>query len=443
MKLHKFADDFVWGTATASYQVEGSGDKDDRGRCIWDDFSHIPGKVYMNADGSVACDQYHHIEDDIQLMSKLGFTSYRFSISWPRIFPDRTSGVNMQGIAYYRHICDLLHEHGMTACATMYHWDLPSYLQEYGGWSNRGIVDDFLKYAETLFTYLGNSVDMWITFNEPYCIAYLGYLEGVHAPGHCDIGEATAAIHHLNLAHGRTVRLYRSFGFRAPIGITWNLSVPRPADRSDSAFYAVRIATALGSQVFTMPAFEGKYPEILSQELGISFPVMPGDMDDIKQPIDFVGVNYYSEDVVSYDPGMPFHFRKENTWQDVNDMGWPVVPYGLLRILRWIYEVSNKLPIYITENGYPDADALSSDGHVHDRMRIDYLQKHIEIAEMAIEEGIMLKGYYFWSFIDNYEWSFGYSKRFGLVYCDFSSLRRFPKDSSYFIRDVISGYGFW
>lgn len=442
MKRHEFPSDFIFGTATASYQVEGAGDLDGRGSSIWDDFSKLPGKVYMNANGSVACDQYRRYKEDVLLMKKLGFDAYRFSISWPRILPENNSSINKKGIQYYKNLCTFLHEKGIKAYATIYHWDLPSYLQEKGGWANREIVDDFVEYAKICFEELGDYVDSWITFNEPYCATYLGYYDGVHAPGHTNLNETLAAIHHMNLAHGKTILLYRSMNLFAPIGITWNLSSPRPADKSPSSKYASEIATAVDSRVFTDPVLFGEYPKLVSDELGFNFPIQDEDMEIIHSKIDFIGINYYSENAVSYDKNSRFHVRIENDWHAVNDMNWPIVPEGFDRIIRWINNQAPDIPIYITENGYPAADIIE-DNRIHDKERIFYLQQHLEVIENLIKEGLPIKGYFAWSFIDNYEWAYGYSKRFGIVYCDYNTLERIPKDSAYFLRDVIAGYGYW
>ncbi len=442
MERYTFPADFEWGTATASYQVEGAVREDGRSDSIWDVFSREPGKVHMGADGSVACDQYHRYEEDIALIASLGFKAYRFSIAWPRVIPDGTGGVNDAGLDYYRRLCDCIHAHGMKATATIYHWDLPAVLQETGGWTNRGIVDAFTAYADACFRGLGDRVDSWITVNEPFCVTYLGYYYGEHAPGHCSLDETIAAIHHVNLAHGRTVELYRKTGLKAPIGITWNLSTPRPYDSSAESARAAEYAIAVKSRVFTDPVLRGCYPELV-KELGFRFPEEKGDMEIISQPIDFIGLNYYSEDAVRYSETEPFRFRTAPDWHPVTDMGWPIVPDGLLRQLRWISSESGNIPMFITENGSAEPDTVTPDGRVHDPGRIDYLRKHFKAAAEAVSEGLNLRGYYIWSFIDNFEWAKGYSKRFGIVYCDYTTLERIPKDSAYFVKDVIENLSDW
>ena len=439
---YRFPDEFEWGTATASYQVEGASREDGRGECIWDAFAREPGRVYMNADGSVACDQYHRYEEDMKLIASFGFKAYRFSIAWPRVIPEGRGKVNEAGLDYYRRLCDAIHANGMKAIATIYHWDLPVPLQAEGGWTNRGIVSAFTDFAAACFKGLGDKVDSWITINEPFCITYLGYYYGEHAPGHRDLEETVASIHHVNLAHGRTVKLYRTMGLSAPIGITWNLSTPRPFDSLPESRKAAEYATAVKSRVFTDPVLKGSYPEIV-KELGFRFPVEEGDMDDIRQKIDFIGINYYTEDAVVYSETGRFRFSSAPDWHPVTDMGWPIIPDGLLRQLRWISAESGNIPLYITENGAAEPDVVSADGRVHDNARIDYLRAHFKAAAKAISEGINLRGYYIWSFIDNFEWAKGYSKRFGIVYCDYATLERIPKDSAYFVKDVIGNLSDW
>jgi beta-glucosidase len=438
-----FPDDFLWGTATASYQVEGAGHEGGRSESIWDVFARKPCAVYGGENGEIACDQYHRYKEDIALMAELGFKSYRFSIAWPRIMPGGTGKVNPEGIAYYRQLCDELHKQGIAACATIYHWDLPQVLQDKGGWADRSIVEAFAEYARVCFAELGGAVDQWITINEPYCVAYLGYHAGVHAPGIKDLNQALRAVHHVNLAHGRAVKLYRKTGLKAPIGITWNPSTPRPATRKDADKRAALIARAVDTEVFMYPILGKGYPEIVTRDLGLSFPVQPGDLADIAEKIDFIGVNYYNEGAVVYDETAPFKYRGVPAWQDTSDMGWPIVPQGLKRQLTWIHEISGGLPLYITENGYARQDVVEKDGRVHDRERIRYVREHLEVCRDLIKEGIPLKGYYAWSFMDNFEWAHGYTKRFGIVHVDYVTQKRTPKDSAYFFRDTIAGYGDW
>jgi beta-glucosidase len=436
-----FPSDFLWGAATASYQVEGAAYEGGRGVSIWDTFCRVPNAVYAGENGDVACDQYHRYKEDVALMAKLGFKSYRFSIAWPRIIPTGTGAVNKEGIAYYRNLCAELHKYGIQACATLYHWDLPQVLQDKGGWSARFIVDAFVQYAKVCFAELGDCVDMWITMNEPLCITYLGYLKGAHAPGVKDMGQTFNAVHHVLLAHGVAVKEYRKTGLKAPIGITLNINTPRPATQKPEDVEAARIAWSHEAEIFVFPLIGKGYPSAVLQG-GAKFPVESGDFETIAEKIDFIGLNYYFENAVEWNENSFTKYETASFWQDRTDMGWPIVPEGLYRQVKWVSDVTGgNLPIYITENGYANRDAVASDGKVHDRERVDYLRKHLAVCSRLIKNGVKLKGYFAWSLLDNFEWSFGYSKRFGIVYVDYGTQKRIPKDSAYFFRDIIAGFG--
>ncbi|MCL2761891.1 MAG: GH1 family beta-glucosidase [Treponema sp.] len=449
MEKYTFPGDFVWGSATASYQVEGAIREGGRGESIWDTFARKPGAVYAGENGDVACDHYHRYAEDIALMAEIGLKSYRFSIAWPRIIPDGTGKVNPEGIAFYRKLCEELRKYNIAACATLYHWDLPQPLEDAGGWADRSILSAFETYAKVCFQELGDMVDTWITINEPYCIAYHGYLRGFHAPGHRDTNKALAAVHHLNMAHGIAVREYRKLGLQAPIGITWNLVTPRPATASAADAKAVTYAMAFDTDVFTLPCLGRGYPELVTKDLQYSFPVKDGDFEAIAQPIDFIGINYYAESPVAADDSAPHKFTYKPSWHEVTAMGWPIVPGGLERQLIWLADLTKgafgkaEIPIYITENGCAYNDEVSADGKVHDRKRIEYLQQHLAVCANVIQKGIPLKGYYVWSLLDNFEWSYGYTKRFGIIHVDYKTQKRTPKDSAYFLRDVIAGFAEW
>ena len=444
-------EDFLIGTATASYQVEGAANEDGRTSCIWDDFAKVPGAVYEMQDGSVAADQYHRYKEDIELMAKLGFGAYRFSVSWPRILPHGGTQVNRKGIEYYRNLCKELHKIGMKACCTIYHWDMPSEIQAKGGWANRQTAYDLAYLAEILFKELGDLVDMWITINEAMCITVLGYLLGVHAPGIKDEDQFRKSVHHVNLAHGLIVKEYRKTGLSAPIGITHNLETPRPASCDKKDQIAADHHRAIRSGLYMDPIFRKRYPEYVTDELKWSFPIEKDDMEIISQPIDFLGINYYSEHAVQWSDTAPFNVTMAPRWEEkTSGIGWAITPHGLLRLLKWTSAYTGgKLPIYITENGAACDDRpvieKADDGtetiRIHDNQRIRYISDHLNICREAIREGVPLKGYFCWSFIDNYEWTHGYTKRFGIVYCDYETQRRIPKDSAYFLRDVMAGYG--
>jgi beta-glucosidase len=443
MQRLEFPDDFLWGTATASYQVEGAGHEGGRGESIWDTFSRVPGAVYGGENGEVACDQYHRYKEDIALMAELGFKSYRFSIAWPRIIPTGTGKVNPEGVAYYKALIDELHKNSIRACATIYQWDLPQILQDKGGWAERSTASAYAEYAKVCFDEFGAGVDQWITINEPFCIAYLGHLYGVHAPGIKDISATVKAIHHVNLAHGLAVKAYRETGLTAPIGIAWNPSTPRPATKSDADRKVALVARSVETEVFMLPVLGKGYPEIVFKEPDFTMPIKSGDLEIIAEKIDFIGVNYYNEILVGADEKALFKYAVKPFWQDTSDMGWPVVPAGLRRQLLWIHSISGGLPIYITENGFARQDVVEADGRVHDRERIYYIRKHLEVCSELIKEGVNIKGYYAWSFMDNFEWAYGYTKRFGIVHVDYTTQKRTLKDSAYFFRDVMAGYGEW
>lgn len=441
-------EDFFFGTATASYQVEGAGSEDGRTPCIWDDFAKIPGAVYKFQDGSVASDQYHRYKEDIDLMSKLGFQYYRFSVSWSRVLPNGGDKVNPKGIAYYRNLCEELHRKGMKACCTVYHWDLPSEIQAEGGWANRQTAYKLLGLAKVLFKELGDLVDMWITINEAMCVTFLGYMTGYHAPGIKDQSQYIRSVHHVNLAHGLIVQEYRKTGLRAPIGITHNLETPRPATRDAKDKLAVSHHIDIRSGLYMEPMFRKSYPEYTTKELGWVFPIENGDMEIIASPVDFLGINYYSEHVIRWSDTAMFNEEHAERWEEqTTGIGWQITPHGLVRLLKWTADYTGgKLPIIITENGAACDDKLVTDTitgrqRVHDEQRIRYLSEHLQMCAEAIRQGVPLKGYFCWSFIDNYEWTKGYSKRFGLVYCDYETQGRIPKDSAYFMRDVMTGYG--
>lgn len=433
-----FDDTFLWGCATASYQVEGASEEDGRTPSIWDTFCKQDGAVLYKDDGSVAADQYHRYKEDVQLMSDLGFQAYRFSIAWPRIIVDGRGAVNPKGVQYYKNLCKELKSRNIKAVATLYHWDLPQVLQDEGGWANRMTSYAFAEFAKVCFQELGSYVDMWITLNEPFCTAYLGYKEGIHAPGVKDPKLAYRAVHHLNLAHGLAMKEYQKSGLKAPIGITLNPSLPRPATRKAADQRAASYAKALETDVFLLPVVGKGYPKE-AIELGVEFPIEHGDLEIIAQPMDFIGINYYMEHAVVFDDSNPDKYRTVPVWQRTTNMGWPIVPYGLLRILRYFHEVTGGMDLYITENGCAADDVVEKD-RVHDLFRCDYINEHLAICKQAIEEGVNLKGYFVWSFMDNFEWAWGYSKRFGIVYVDYETQKRIPKDSAYMLRDVIAGY---
>ena len=432
-----FPSDFLWGCATASYQVEGSTEADGRGPSIWDRFCETPGKVYGGATGKVACDSYRNWKDDVELLRSLGVDSYRYSIAWPRIQPEGRGKPLQAGLDHYRRLADALGEEGIESAVTLYHWDLPQALEDAGGWPLRDTAYRFAEYADIVFRALGDRVGRWFTLNEPWCSAFLGYEYGEHAPGRKDRAAAYRTVHHLLLAHGLGVKAHTAEGLAAPIGIVINAMAPRPATNGAADIEAADRAADKGTALWFDPIYGRGYPERHLAAMGIAMPIEPGDMETIASPIDFVGINYYSETVVEADPSGPEGFRHVPNPPPMTEMGWSIVPEGLVRLLARIRDRWPVEAFYITENGAAFADTVEEFGRVRDRERIDYLRSHVAACKTAIDAGIPVKGYYVWSLIDNFEWAHGYSKRFGLVHVDFDSGKRNPKDSFSFYRDTI------
>lgn len=432
-----FDKDFVFGCATASYQVEGAFNEGNRGKTIWDEFSHTKGNIYNNENGDIACDSYHKYKEDVAILKELGFSSYRFSIAWSRIFPEGVGKVNKEGVDYYHSLIKELIVNGITPYITLYHWDLPLAL---GDWTNRECCYAFRDYASFCFKEYSEDVKNWITLNEPFCSSFVSHFEGRHAPGHKNLNEAFVCAHNLNLAHGLAVQEFRKLNIDGKIGITINAIYPQPCSNNKEDLFAAELIKATQTDVFIYPIFKGYYPSSIEKELHINIPVEDYDLININQKIDFIGLNYYSEDLVKYDKSMPFHVKTVNSWQNKTDMGWNIIPQGLLRFLRTINKDTDSIDIYITENGMACVDKLTQENRVHDKKRIKYFKDHLSYCKKAIEEGIPLKGYFAWSLLDNFEWAYGYSKRFGITYVDYEkNNKRIIKDSGYFLRDVMLG----
>jgi len=408
-------------------------------------FSHTPGRTKNGDTGDIATDHYHRWREDVALMRELGLNSYRFSISWSRILPEGRGAVNRKGLDFYHALVDALLENGITPNATLYHWDLPAALDERGGWLNRDIAGWFGDYAYTVYRALGDRVPMWATLNEPWVVMDAGYVHGVHAPGHRDWREAPGVAHNLLLAHGTAVQAYRGESLPGRIGLVVNLEPKYPASDSEADLAAVARADAYFNRQFLDPVLLGETPADLRDVYGDAF--MEPSSDDlsiIRQPIDFVGINYYKRAVVRDDPrAIPVREGHVPQPQHVHtELGWEVYPPGLTRILEWVRDRYNNPPLYITENGAAFADPPhATGGVVEDPLRIEYLRSHLRAAADAIASGVDLRGYYVWSLLDNFEWSEGYSKRFGIVHVDLDTLARTPKASALFYRDVIQRNG--
>ena len=444
---YRFPDDFVWGAATSAYQIEGSPTADGAGPSIWHRFSHTPGNTYLDQTGDVACDHYRRYRDDIAIMSELGLNSYRFSIAWGRIYPHGTGVVNKKGIDFYSRLVDALLEKGIKPNATLYHWDLPEALDDRGGWLNRDISDWFCDYAVTVFDALGDRVEMWSTLNEPWVVTDGGYLSGVLAPGHSNLFEAPIATHNLLRAHGGVVERFRSTraAKKGKIGIVVNLEPKYPASESPEDLDAVRRADAYMNRQFLDPVFLGKYPAELREIFGEAWPEWSDeDMQQIKQPIDFLGVNYYTRRVERFHPDhLPLRTKHVPQPQHIEtDTNWEVYPEALTKVLLWVNERYGKLPVYITENGAAFYDPPHTiDGVVEDPLRVEYYRQHLRAAYEAMKKGVNLRGYYAWSLLDNYEWSHGYSKRFGIVHVDYETQQRTIKSSGRYYSSVIRSKG--
>ncbi|MFC4302559.1 GH1 family beta-glucosidase [Cohnella boryungensis] len=441
----KFPNDFRWGISTSSYQIEGAATADDRTPSIWDTFSGTPGKVFGGHTGAEACDHYHRYSDDIRLMAELGAKHYRFSVSWSRIFPEK-GVLNERGIAFYRKLLEQMEAHGIQPMATIYHWDLPQWMQDEGGWAHRSSVGYYLEFARVLFERFGYDIPMWVTINEPWCASILGYGLGVHAPGHTDWREALAAAHHLLLASGEAIRDYRSRGLKGRIGITLNLDDNESATNEERDEAARSRHDGHLNRWFLDPLFKGDYPEDMKAWyrplVGEWDFIASGDLEIIRDPGDFLGINYYTRAIVREGNEHPVLRLEQILPEDCvkTDMGWEVRPESLYRLLCRIRDEYGSLPLYITENGSAQADEVK-DGRVNDVERIAYVSGHLAEALRFIREGGNLQGYYLWSFFDNFEWAFGYDKRFGIVHVDFDTQARTPKESAYWYRNVMRENG--
>jgi beta-glucosidase len=447
-----FPDGFTWGASTAAYQIEGAAHEDGRGQSVWDTFSHTPGKVRGGDTGDVACDSYHRYREDVALIASLGLSAYRFSISWPRIQPGGRGPVNQRGLDYYRALLDELGERGIAATATLYHWDLPQELQDEGGWAVRGTAERFAEYAALTAEALGGRVARWITLNEPQVVSANGYRHGEHAPGLRDAAAAAAATHHLLLGHGLATQALRAAG-ASDVGITLDLAPVRVlGDAGSEPLEQARIITdAAANGLYLGPVLHGRYPE--HAPAGYLPPdrlIADGDLETISAPIDFLGVNYYQPVVLR--AGDPADLRRnerparcqvpgvvEYRPDDLErtSMGWLVDPSGLHELLVDVSGQAPGLPLYVTENGCAAEDYVNPDGEVNDLERVRYLHTHLEAAARAIKDGANLAGYYVWSLLDNFEWAWGYQKRFGIVFVDFGTQRRIPKASAAFYANVV------
>ena len=428
-----FPSDFVWGAATAAYQVEGAATEDGRGESIWDRFSATPGNVANGDTGAIACDTYHRYAEDIRLMRTLGIGAFRLSVAWPRILPEGRGPVNRAGLDFYDRLVDDLLANGLDPYVTLYHWDLPQALEENGGWPVRDTVDAFTEYTEVVVARLGDRVRHWITQNEPWVISWLGYGLGVHAPGRTSDSDALAAGHHILLAHGRAAEVLRREAPDSEVGIAVDLVPMYPFSDTEADIEAAHREDGFRNRWFLDAVLGRGYPEdMLERYAEILPPIADGDLETIAAPLDFLGINYYTRNVVRAGVGEVAMEGAEHT-----DMGWEVYPDGLRDLLVRLHAEYELPDLYITENGaaFPDS---RNNGTVPDPRRIAYLGDHLDAVASAIAGGVPVRGYFLWSLLDNFEWAFGYSRRFGIVYVDFETLERVPKDSFAWYRDFIA-----
>jgi beta-glucosidase len=439
-----FPETFLWGAATSAYQVEGSPLADGAGPSIWQRFSHSPCLVRDGDTGDVACDHYRRFEEDVRIMRELGLTAYRFSVSWSRVLPEGKGRVNERGLDFYRRLVDALLASGIRPCITLYHWDLPAALDDRGGWLNPDIADWFADYASVMFGALDDRVEMWATLNEPWVVADGGYLTGVLAPGHKNLFEAPLASHNLMRAHGSGVQAYRAEG-RHRIGLVVNIEPKDPASDRPEDLAATARADAYLNRQYLDPAIHGRYPDEMREIFGEAWPEFPqADLDYIRQPIDFLGINYYTRNVVCDDPqALPVRAGRVRQPRHAHtETNWEVFPPGLTNTLVWIKERYGDIPLYVTENGAAFYDPPTVEGdELSDPLRVSYLRSHLSAAREAMRLGVDLRGYFAWSLLDNFEWSHGYSKRFGIVHVDFETQRRTPKASARFYSEVIRTRG--
>ncbi|MET7711794.1 GH1 family beta-glucosidase [Streptomyces sp. NPDC005407] len=449
----RFPAGFRWGTATAAYQIEGAATEDGRTPSIWDTFCRTPGKVRNGDSGDIAADHYHRMREDIALMKQLGVTDYRFSVAWPRVQPTGRGPAVQKGLDFYRRLTDELLEAGIRPVATLYHWDLPQELEDAGGWPQRETARRFGDYAGIMADALGDRVATWTTLNEPWCAAFLGYGSGVHAPGRTSASASLRAAHYFNLAHGLAAQvLHTALPSTSEISLTLNLHAVRPLTDSAADLDAARRIDAVGNRIFLDPVFHGRIPEDLVRDTAAvtdwAF-VQDGDLEVISTPIDSLGINYYSPTVVgsgSSDSPSPWagaeeHVRFLPAPGPRTAMDWPVDADGLYELLTRLRDDLPGVPLVITENGAAYDDYADPSGEVHDPERVEYLRAHLSAVHRAIGAGADVRGYFLWSLLDNFEWAYGYSKRFGIVHVDFATQRRTFKDSARWYGDVIARGG--
>ncbi|MBC8336193.1 MAG: beta-glucosidase [Anaerolineales bacterium] len=449
---YNFPKEFIWGAATASYQIEGAWNEDGKGESIWDRFSHTPGKVNNNDTGDIANDHYHLWRKDINLMKELGLKAYRFSISWPRILPKGRGKINQIGIEFYSKLVDGLLEAGITPFATLYHWDLPQALQDEGGWEVRSTAEAFVEYTEAITRALGDRVKDWITINEPAVVAWIGNDIGEHAPGYQDMRRAIPVSYHVMLAHGWAVPIIRRNSPNSEVGITLNVGWREAASNSSFDLDAVREGDGKWTRWFSDPLYGRGYPADVIADFekqgylpkGMDF-IKEGDLNAIATPTDFLGVNYYNREVVRSDASdnePQTVFEKPKTPENWTEMGWEIYPEGLAGVLGMMYFDYKPLKLYVTENGASYSTAPDENGVVNDTYRLDYYKTHLAAVHRVMQAGVPMAGYFAWSLMDNFEWAKGYAQRFGIVWVNFETQERIIKESANWYKNLIKNNGF-
>jgi beta-glucosidase len=441
---YEFSKSFLWGAATSAYQIEGSPLADGAGPSIWHRFVRHPGLTKDGDTGDVACDHYRRMKDDVAMMKRLGLTAYRFSIAWARVLPEGRGAVNEAGLGFYEQLVDTLLDNGIQPMATLFHWDLPAALDDRGGWLNPDVADWFADYASVMYRRLDDRVKLWATLNEPWVVSDGGYLHGALAPGHKNRFEAPIASHQMLRSHAKAVQAYRALG-KHQVGLVVNIEPKYPASTTAQDLAATARAEAYMNRQYLDPVFHGRYPAEMAEIFGEAWPDWPArDFELIRQPIDFLGINYYTRNVVRHEEtSFPLKAVPVRQTQAIyTETGWEVFPQGLTDTLSWIRKRYGDIPQYVTENGAAFYDPPAAPGgRIDDPLRVDYYRTHLRAVHAAIAQGVDVRGYFAWSLMDNLEWSLGYSKRFGLVHVNFESLERTLKESAKFYASVIATSG--
>ena len=448
----RFPADFIWGAATSSYQIEGAWNEDGKGESVWDRLTHTPGKVKKGDTGDVACDHYHRYKEDVQIMKEIGLNAYRFSVSWPRIFPTGKGKISQKGVEFYDNLIDELLENGIEPFLTIYHWDLPIVFNEVGAWESSKVVDAFVNYAQFLFNHYGDRVKYWITFNEPQVFTFLFYPLGLYGKG--NFQSALRATHMINIAHAKAIKAYRASDHPdGKIGITLDLSYIYPKNNTELDIEGAKLKDGLNNRWFLDPVLKGKYPADVMNLIrkNFNFPLPPEkDLELFKKnPVDFLGINnYFCERV-----GIKKEKDLDNIWKllislrpnidaEISEMGWEVCPQGFYDLIKRVDKDYEHVEIHITENGMACKDKNVIEGIIQDDDRISYLKRYLKAAYDAIEDGVNLKSYFLWSLMDNFEWIYGYTKKFGIIDVDLKSLERRWKKSAFWYKNVIEKNGF-